>query len=170
MLPSDFAFRRLALSDTSERFLAMNRRCTAPGCVDGHIDAGDDEPDRAPCPQCKGTSYVARTALELLEITMPPNWPVELTPMQKLHALAYRYYGKLVNDWTPKEGDLYTSARADMDLYQVVGLDDDHIYTRYRNPARADTNHIAKWTREEFLANDTFGLNRVYVPNWVFMA
>jgi hypothetical protein len=95
--------------------------------------------------------------------TSPSIEKMELNPMQKLNALQYKYYqgGK----WIPKEGDFYTTSRADLELYKVVEVTDTKIKTKYCLPERGDS--ISEWDKETFLT-EGFGVNRVYVPEWIF--
>jgi hypothetical protein len=91
---------------------------------------------------------------------MPENANLtELTPWQKLSALAMRFYGN--TPWTPKPGDYYSTSRADLELYQVVDIKDDKVYTRYCDPQKGNT--IADWPVDEFLSPKTFGYARVWV-------
>lgn len=92
-----------------------------------------------------------------------PLWPTCLTPMQKLHALGGRFYSRLT--WTPKAGDLYTSSRPDLELYQIVSIRNGIVSTRYRDMTKAITN--SEWREANFLSPDTFGYARVHVPDWI---
>lgn len=86
-----------------------------------------------------------------------------LTHQQKLEALAYRFYHR--QTWTPKPGDFYTTARADLELYQVVSVEDGIVKTRYVDPARGA--QISEWDEATFLSPETFGYARVWVPDWL---
>jgi hypothetical protein len=85
----------------------------------------------------------------------------QLTEIQKLNAIANKYYSGL--QWTPKTGDYYTTSRADLELYQIVEADEKVIRTKYCDESRGDT--ISEWPVETFLKD--FGVNRVWVPDWV---
>ncbi|MDD9740894.1 hypothetical protein PVW47_14030 [Marinovum sp. SP66] len=43
---------------------------------------------------------------------------MRLTKTQKLEALAARFYQGV--EWVPKAGDLYTTSRADLEVYRVI--------------------------------------------------
>lgn len=85
---------------------------------------------------------------------------MRLTPQQKMHALAHRFYQGA--RWEPKAGDYYTTSRADLELYQVVEVTDQHVRTRYTEGS--DT--IATWPAAGF-QTEGFGPMRVWVPQWV---
>lgn len=95
--------------------------------------------------------------------TIGPLWPIELTPMQKLHALSGKFYSRL--QWEPKAGDLYTTSRADLELYQVTAIRDGKVFTRYRDGNRSIAT--SEWPEDEFLDPHTFGYARVHVPDWI---
>ena len=82
---------------------------------------------------------------------------MKLTAEEKLEALAYRFYqgGK----WEPKAGDLYTTSRADLEVYQVTEVDELHVCTKYTEGS--DT--VTQWDRETF-QTEGFGPKRVYIP------
>lgn len=82
---------------------------------------------------------------------------MKLTPEIKLQALEMKYYSGI--HWEPKKGDYYTTSRADLELYQVVDVDDEFVYTSYL-PVNLD--NISKWRKDEFTSKD-FGLRRVHV-------
>jgi len=85
----------------------------------------------------------------------------KLTEQQKLHSLAARFYQEL--EWVPKEGDYYTTSRADLELYRVVDIKDGKVFTEYcTNPGL----NIAEWDQSEFTTGG-FGPKRVYVPDWI---
>lgn len=86
--------------------------------------------------------------------------------MQKLEALAYRFYQFGI--WTPKPGDLYTTTRADLELYEIVEIRDGSVFTRYRDTDKSEV--ISEWLEEEFLSPETFGRARVWVPHWIMNA
>lgn len=85
---------------------------------------------------------------------------MKLTPTQKLHALAYRFYQGAA--WTPKAGDFYTTSRADLELYQIVSIEGGIVRTRFTEGSDA----ISEWTEAGFLI-EGFGPKRVHVPEWV---
>lgn len=85
----------------------------------------------------------------------------KLTVEQKLEALALKYYQDY--QWIPKSGDYYTSSRNDLELYQVIEVTDENIYTKYCDPDRG--KEVSVWKNNEFLIN--FGLKRVHVPDWI---
>lgn len=89
----------------------------------------------------------------------------ELTPMQKLHALGFRFYqGDTQNNgWKVKAGDYYTTSRPDLELYRVVSVAGGKVTTQYcANPAVT-----TEWDEYNFLT-EGFGPNRVRVPEWIF--
>ncbi len=85
---------------------------------------------------------------------------MKLTYQQKLDALAYRFYQGA--EWQPKAGDLYTTSRADLEVYRVVGVEGGMIYTEYTEDGLGQS----AWPASEFLT-DGFGPKRVWVPDWV---
>lgn len=87
--------------------------------------------------------------------------PTSLTPMQKLHAMAYKYYSGI--KWEPKKGDYYTTSRADLELYQVVDVTETKVMTKYL--VGSDT--ISEWDKDRF-TTEGFGVNRVHVPVFCF--
>lgn len=88
---------------------------------------------------------------------------MKLTAEQKLEAMAHRFYQGV--EWTPKAGDLYTSARADLEVYRVVEVRDDVIVTEYTENGTAPS----EWPIHEFLS-EGFGPSRVWVPEWIIKA
>jgi len=97
---------------------------------------------------------------------MQKEQPTVLTPMQKLKAIGFRFYqgDTQENAWVPKTGDLYTTSRADLELYRIVEVKDDKVYTEYcTNPGV-----LTDWPIDEFTSMKTFGANRVRVPDWCF--
>jgi hypothetical protein len=104
---------------------------------------------------------------QLATRAISPVWPISLTPMQKLHALGNRFYSHV--EWEPKAGDLYTTARPDLELYQIARIKDGIISTRYRDPRRDTMGTISEWREAEFLSPETFGYARVWVPDWVVL-
>lgn len=85
-----------------------------------------------------------------------------LTPTQKIHAFAYKFYNG-GQKWNPKSGDYYTTTRADLELYQVVEVTETKIKTTYLTP----NSTITEWDKDTFLT-EGFGVNRMFVPDWVF--
>lgn len=83
---------------------------------------------------------------------------MRLTLEQKIEALAARYYQGL--EWSPKAGDLYTTSRADLEVYEVVKVESGKVFTRY---TEGSDGAISEWPEAEFLT-EGFGLNRVWVP------
>lgn len=88
---------------------------------------------------------------------------MKLTHEQKLQAMALKYYQGMV--WRPKKGDFYTSSRADLELYQVVEVSDTQVVTKYTE----GSEELSYWGKHEF-TNEGFGLNRVWVPDFVLEA
>ena len=83
-----------------------------------------------------------------------------LTEQQKLNALAARFYQGVI--WSVTAGDYYTTSRNDMELYRVVKIEDDMVFTEYcTNPGV-----LTSWELEGFTTKE-FGINRVFVPSWV---
>jgi len=87
----------------------------------------------------------------------------QLTPMQKLHALANRFYQGGVQ-WIPKKGDFYTSTRADLEIYEILDVTEDKIKTVNLT---AKSSIVSEWDKETFLT-EGFGINRVWVPHFIF--
>ena len=85
---------------------------------------------------------------------------MQLTPEQKLQAMQLRFYQGLV--WEPKAGDLYTTSRADLELYRVVSVCEGVIRTEYTT----NQGIFSEWPEAEFLT-EGFGPKRVFVPDWV---
>lgn len=83
-----------------------------------------------------------------------------LTAKQKLYALSGKYYNNI--GWLPKKGDYYTSSRHDLELYRVVDVTDDKIYTQYCS----NVGNTAEWDINGF-TTEGFGVYRVFVPNWI---
>ena len=54
---------------------------------------------------------------------------MRLTKDQKLLALEFKYYSEGV--WYPKAGDLYTTARNDLEVYRVIDVRDGVVTTEY---------------------------------------
>jgi hypothetical protein len=89
------------------------------------------------------------------------NHPTELTLKQKLEALSYRFYSG--QEWKEvKAGQYYTTSRSDLEIYLVVGVDEDTVYTSYLPLG----GPIAKWPVNDFTQKG-FGPKRVLVPNYV---
>jgi hypothetical protein len=85
-----------------------------------------------------------------------------LTYKQKLQALSSKYYDGL--EWQPKKGDYYTTSRNDLELYQIVDENETTFFTNYCGEKKSPEPH--EWLKTEFLEN--FGVNRVYVPDFIF--
>lgn len=86
-----------------------------------------------------------------------------LTERQKLAALALKYYQGF--NWEPKEGDYYTSSRADLELYRIAIIQDGIVSTEYcRNHDVPSVR--AAWDLDGFTTSG-FGPRRVYVPDWI---
>ena len=86
--------------------------------------------------------------------------PTSLTLPQKLKALANKYYQDA--KWTPKEGDYYTTSRADLELYRVVQVTETEVITEYVTRPGV----ITTWPANEFTTQG-FGPKRVHVPGWI---
>jgi hypothetical protein len=82
---------------------------------------------------------------------------MKLSPEQKLEALAARFYQGLV--WEPKAGDLYTTSRADLEVYRVVSVENDVVTTEYTENGTATSD----WPLNEF-TTEGFGPKRVWIP------
>lgn len=103
-------------------------------------------------------AFMDETRFSYVQVSPIASAPVCLTPQQKLDALAFRFYSH--QKWeNPKTGDYYTTARADLELYVIVGEDDEHVYTSYL-PLGGPTS---TWRKDEFL-DKGFGPCRVWVP------
>lgn len=85
---------------------------------------------------------------------------MQLTENQKLQAMAARFYQGL--EWTPKAGDLYTTSRADLEVYEVLDVRDGIVLTRYTEGSTS----ISTWPEDEFQTFG-FGPKRVYIPPWI---
>jgi hypothetical protein len=84
-----------------------------------------------------------------------------LTPRQKMEALSFRFYSN--QKWAPAALDYYTTSRNDLELYQVVRIDDEFVYTVYTTDPKKNES---KWKRDEFTTQG-FGPCRVWVPLWI---
>jgi hypothetical protein len=85
-----------------------------------------------------------------------------LTAAQKLSALGSRFYSGL--PWPKLEAGLYyTTSRDDLELYMIVEVTDQHVYTRY---CAFPESQISEWPIDEF-TDKGFGPKRVYVGPWV---
>lgn len=144
------------------------RDCTALGY---HITSAPDAdwPTTEACAPCAGKGFFKLTAEEMAKVVLPADWPVKLTQAQKLEAMALRYYSGCLwgIDGVVRAGDLYTSSRADLELYQVVAVEDGKVVTRYRDPRNAAAR--ASWDYDDFLSPKSFGRCRVWVPNWIVL-
>lgn len=84
---------------------------------------------------------------------------------KKCRALAFRFYQN--SPWVPAAGDLYTTSRADLEIYRVVRVGDRVIETRYVDPSQPADTPNAVWEADGFL-NEGFGVNRVWLPLWLW--
>ena len=117
------------------------------------------------CFDCHGEGRTVKTIIAIMAMRFDREWPIVLTAEQKLHALANRFYAR--QEWIPRAGDLYTTSRADLELYQITRIEHGDVYTTYRDPDRGASE--SAWPQEEFLSPKTFGYARVYVPNWIMI-
>lgn len=84
-----------------------------------------------------------------------------LTAPLKLQAMALRFYQGY--EWQPKSKDFYTSARSDLELYQIVEIKDDMVKT-----INCEFPEVqSEWPLSEFTQSG-FGPYRVYVPSSLF--
>lgn len=88
----------------------------------------------------------------------------KLTLKIKLAAISLKYYS--LYKWEPKAGDFFTTSRNDCELYQIVAIDEELVYTKYYEPSFSDT--ISTCLKDDFLSEHTFGRHRVHVPEWAF--
>ncbi len=86
---------------------------------------------------------------------------MKLTVNQKMHALSNSMYQGGVK-WIPKEGDYYTSSRADLEVYQIISIKNGKIKTIYTD----SESEPMEWDEATFLT-EGFGKNRIHVPNWI---
>lgn len=86
--------------------------------------------------------------------------PTELTHKQKLEAMAFRFYQDFV--WIPEAGHYYTTSRADLELYRIVDIRDDKVYTEYCT----QPGTLTEWPLDEFTTKG-FGPKRVWVPPFI---
>ncbi len=86
--------------------------------------------------------------------------PTSLTANQKLSALANKYYQGTI--WVPKAGDYYTTCRSDLELYRVVKIEEDKLYTEYCT----HPGILTEWDAETF-TTEGFGKMRVHVPDYI---
>lgn len=86
-----------------------------------------------------------------------------LTIYQKLQALSLKYYHNM--EWSPMPGNYYTSTRDDFELYKIIGVSYDCLLTQYCDIYK-QSEEPARWLQRDFATRD-FGLNRVWVPNFV---
>lgn len=84
----------------------------------------------------------------------------KLTVEAKLQAFAYKFYQGV--EWEPKKGDYYTTTRSDLELYQVVDIDDNYVYTTYLR----EDSPIDKWAKEGF-TTEGFGDRRMHIPHYL---
>ncbi len=85
---------------------------------------------------------------------------MKLTTEQKLEVLAARFYQGM--EWSPKAGDLYTTSRADLEVYRVISVENGVVTTEYTEISAAPS----EWPEGEFLT-EGFGPKRVWVPPFV---
>jgi len=81
---------------------------------------------------------------------------MKLTPRQKLAALSMKFYGGY--EWKPRKGDLYTTSRDDLEIYEIVDIKDGKVYTRYTE----GSDVISEWDESGF-TTEGFGPKRVYI-------
>ncbi|UTU07788.1 hypothetical protein CcrC1_gp103 [Caulobacter phage C1] len=167
-MTSQISTERIAqiMREQTLRRLALENPCRPCGAL-GRVKIDDTEDadgyyETKDCEHCKGRGWFKKTLDEVMAMRFGPEWPTRLTLEQKLRALENRFYNRAT--WEPKPGDLYTTSRADLELYEVVDVADGHICTRYRTQP---DGAISRWPAEEFLAEHTFGHARTHVPNWV---
>lgn len=86
---------------------------------------------------------------------------MKLTETQKLEAMSLRFYQGL--EWVPEAGHLYTTSRADLEVYEVVKVEGGKVFTRYTEGGTAE---VSEWPADEFLI-EGFGPKRVWVPPFV---
>jgi hypothetical protein len=98
----------------------------------------------------------------LVRAEIGEDGPTGLTLEQKLYALATKFYS--FQPWTPREGDYYTSSRADLELYQVVKVGSGRVSTRYCDGSFG--TGVSEWD-EALFTTEGFGPCRVHVPGWV---
>ncbi|MGJ1414060.1 hypothetical protein [Sphingobacterium multivorum] len=84
----------------------------------------------------------------------------KLTAEAKLQAFHSKFYQGV--EWEPKKGDYYTTTRADLELYQVVDVDNEFVYTTYLY----ENSPISKWDKDKFTTED-FGIKRMFVPDYL---
>lgn len=85
---------------------------------------------------------------------------MKLTYQEKLEALSFRFYQD--GEWKPAAGDLYTTSRADLEVYEVISVENGVVRTRYTE----NTEEVSEWPENEFLT-EGFGPKRVWVPDFV---
>ena len=132
----------------------MNKQCT---CAKGAFNAEPLLGSYTGCP-VHDPNWIDTAAFMRSNNSISPT---KLTEMQKLHALAYKYYQG--QKWEPKKGDYYTTSRADLELYQVVDVTDTKVVTRYL----VGSDNVSEWDKNGFLT-EGFGVNRVWVPHFIF--
>lgn len=89
-----------------------------------------------------------------------------LTIEKKLQALSSKYYD--FQEWQPKQGDFYTSARNDLELYRIAKIENGKVYTEYYHTEYCDrpNGELSEWDLDGF-TTEGFGVQRVYVPLWI---
>lgn len=86
---------------------------------------------------------------------------IEISEKQKLEAMANKFYSGM--EWNPKVNDYYTTARADLEVFKVLKIEDGYIYTvmvggNQKTPEKWDLNGFT---------TEGFGPNRVHIQPWV---
>tara|TARA_R110000824_G_scaffold304294_2_gene492121 strand:- start:373 stop:603 length:231 start_codon:yes stop_codon:yes gene_type:complete len=71
--------------------------------------------------------------------------------------MAFRFYQDM--EWVPKAGDLYTTSRADLEVYKVVSVENGMVTTEYTENGTA----ASEWPLDEFTTKG-FGPKRVFIP------
>jgi len=87
-----------------------------------------------------------------------------LTCQQKLHCMAVKYFQNY--EWIPKAGDYFTTARADLKLFQITRIDGRDVFTINT----AETESLED--RHDLAGFSCFGQGsiRVYVPDFILEA
>lgn len=101
-------------------------------------------------------NYIPEAMGGILKTTLPRA----LTSRQKLEAISLRFYQGTI--WVPEAGHYYTTSRPDLELYRIVKIENETVFTEYcHNPGT-----LAEWPESEFTTAG-FGPRRVWVPNFV---
>lgn len=85
---------------------------------------------------------------------------LKLTPYQKMMAFEAKFYQGM--KWIAAKGHYYTTTRNDLQLYQVVDVDDQFVYTIYCG----FPDNVSKWPVNEFTTHG-FGPCRMWVPDYI---